>query len=180
MSAVAEHAQTADNLFGSANRGAVLRMAQDANQPVFREGAGRPSAGALIAKPIVRQLVMDMVGIEQRDKHVDVEQRNRYSRGSGVVSQLVDQPQRRPRRSRRTTRQHRHTVPHTGRAGRRQSFSSQLRQHFPGRRSPRRRDFLGGLQDVFVEIEGRAHTCSITHHASDVNATTVQLTQTDA
>jgi hypothetical protein len=29
---------------------------------------------------------------------------------------------------------------------------------------------LGGLQDVVIDIEGRAHARIITHHASDVNA----------
>ena len=45
MSAVAEHTQTADYLSGAADGGAVPHMAQDANQPVFRERAGRPTAG---------------------------------------------------------------------------------------------------------------------------------------
>jgi hypothetical protein len=76
MAAGAEHAQATDDLVRPAHGGAVLRMAQNTNEPVFREGTGRPSVRALIRKPIVGKLVMDMVGIEKRDKHVDIEQRD--------------------------------------------------------------------------------------------------------
>ena len=45
----------------------------------------------------------------------------------------------------------------------------------PRRQAPDRRQFLDGLEDIVIDIECGAHNNTISHHASDVNSSSVLM-----
>ena len=53
---------------------AVAGMGHDANHPIFREGTTGPAAFPIGCPPCMRAFVKSMVGIEQRDNHIHVQQ----------------------------------------------------------------------------------------------------------
>jgi hypothetical protein len=57
----------------------VARARQHAHESVLGDRARGPSLLAVIGKPIVGDLVVNVVRIEERDEQVDVEQRNQRS-----------------------------------------------------------------------------------------------------
>src|SRR5687767_15649911 len=71
----AEAAQPFNQLSRSRNSGAITRVSEYANEPVFRNRTGGPSVGPVIGKPVVDEFVMDVIGIEEGHQKVDVEER---------------------------------------------------------------------------------------------------------
>jgi hypothetical protein len=59
-----------------------------AHETIFGGWARCPAVDTLAGKPVVRQLVMDVLGEKQRDEHVDVEQR--HARGSHRQSGVAE------------------------------------------------------------------------------------------
>src|SRR5712691_876082 len=74
MTAGAERAEAVNELRCPRVLVAARRMTEYSNEPVFRQRTRRPPRLAMILEPIVSDLVVDVIGVEQRDEHVDVEQ----------------------------------------------------------------------------------------------------------
>src|SRR5258708_4090169 len=68
--------------FLSGERARIARLADHANEAVFGHRAGCPALTDLGRYPIAGATVIDMIAIEQGDKHVDVEKSAPYSRSS--------------------------------------------------------------------------------------------------
>ena len=49
-----------------------------------------------------------------------------------------------------------------------QGTPNQLRNHFAHRCATSSRDLFGGSEDIFIQIECRPHTSSITHQTSNI------------
>src|SRR5579864_2383295 len=54
----------------------VGRMRQHAEEPVLSQRAGRPADAALLCKPAVGRLVVYVLGVEEGDEDVDIEERH--------------------------------------------------------------------------------------------------------
>ena len=55
---------------------AIVATGEYAHASVFRQGAGGPTPRAVVGKPVVRQVVVHVIRVEERDEQVDVEQRD--------------------------------------------------------------------------------------------------------
>ena len=86
-----------------------------------------------------------------------------------LVEQRVDLLQGGPHAPLPATRHEGDAVPHARRLPWLKRLAGQLREHPPGRGAAVRRDVLGRLKHVFVDIQGGPHESNITHQASDVN-----------
>ncbi len=75
MAARAELPEAMDEFDRLRDDRAVGGIREDANESILREGAGGPAAGAMIRQPVVRQLVVNMIGIEQRHEDIHIQQR---------------------------------------------------------------------------------------------------------
>ncbi len=54
----------------------VRLIRDDPNKAVLGQGTGRPAKTPIAAKPLVGSVVMDMHLIEERDEHIDVQERH--------------------------------------------------------------------------------------------------------
>ena len=57
-------------------------------ESVLRQGTCRPAAGPVFTEPIVRNVVVDMVRIEQREKDIYIEKRNDAHSSSSAASTI--------------------------------------------------------------------------------------------
>ena len=57
------------------HRGPIRRVSQYAQEPALGSRTCRPPGPAIVFEPVVRELVMDVIRIDQRYQEVDVEQR---------------------------------------------------------------------------------------------------------
>ena len=55
------------------HRSAIGRIREHSDEAVFAHRTGRPAGGPVIGEPVVRRLVMDVIGIEKSDQEVDIE-----------------------------------------------------------------------------------------------------------
>src|SRR5262245_42030076 len=67
---------------------ALRQVGDDADEPVLGERTGGPSCLPVFGEPVVRDVVMDVTGIEQRDEHVHVEQRDTAHPSSSIRSTI--------------------------------------------------------------------------------------------
>ena len=114
---------------------------------------------------------MHVVGVEQRNEDVDVEQRDwrheRFHSSSrrSLTNFIVGRGDGWPALKKR------HAVSDARGSRPCQCPPRQFGQHFAGRRPPCAGQFLHRLEHVIVEVEGGSHASIITHHASRVNPT---------
>ena len=102
VSARTELAETPDELCRAVDDATVVGIGQNPNEAVLRDRTRRPAASAVVGEPIVCELVMDVVGIEQCDEQVDVEQGSTHaSSRRSLTSCIVG---RRPAPGRRGSR----------------------------------------------------------------------------
>ena len=78
--AFAKPAKPRDQL-GRARDGSLGRIGEHPNEPVLGHRTGGPSPRAVVGEPVVGRLVMDMVGIKERDEQIDVEERRLLTAG---------------------------------------------------------------------------------------------------
>ena len=50
-------------------------IGEHAKEAIFRDGTGGPAKRPVVGEPVVRQLVMHVVRVEQRHEHIHIEQR---------------------------------------------------------------------------------------------------------
>ena len=131
---------------------------------------------AVVGEPVVRQVVMDMVGVEQRDEDIHIEERRSGHESIDqaisrllTVPQLVDQLHRWSASIGWPAREDRYTVSGSSRARRLKRRAGELRDDAARRQAPDRRQFLDSLEDIVIDIERGTHYGSISHHTSDVN-----------
>src|SRR5207248_667438 len=72
----AERPQSQDEIGGAVHDAGVRGARQYANKTVLGNRAGRPAVTAMSRKPVVGDLVMDVIGIEERDEQIHVEERH--------------------------------------------------------------------------------------------------------
>lgn len=78
--------------FRRPSRGGTVGRTRDySNESIFRDRTRRPAIGAVIGKPVVGELVMNVIGIEERDEQIDVEQRDaaHVSSRSSLTNRIV-------------------------------------------------------------------------------------------
>jgi hypothetical protein len=120
------------------------------------------------SEPGVRRLVVQMGGIEQGHQNVHVEQSDHAARLSFVPEPVNNFRCNEAGLS--PGRQDRHAVAFAwGTAARSQSTAGELGKNPPCGSSTPRRQFLGGLKHVFVDVQCGSHGLIITHQSSDVN-----------
>ena len=127
VSARAKPAEMADDDAGARGVGAITRIGDDADEAVLRDRARGPAGGAVVREPVMRQFVVDVIGVEQRHQHVDVEQGDagHWCR-LRLVAQIVDELHGRARRPGRTAGQERHAVADPAGLGRLEPLARQL------------------------------------------------------
>jgi hypothetical protein len=74
--ASAELPQVPQERVGARNRATVSGVRENPEKPVLGDCARGPACGSLIGEPVVRQVVVHVVGIEERHQGVHVEQRD--------------------------------------------------------------------------------------------------------
>ena len=73
MSLVGTEAAEQRHERGQTKVGVVGRIAQYPQEPIFRDGTGGLGFRAFVCEPVVRQVVMNVIGVEERDQDIHVE-----------------------------------------------------------------------------------------------------------
>ena len=147
----------------------ISRIREQAYQRILCHRAGGPTAAAIAAEPKVSRFVVNVSRIKQRNQNVWVEESDH--KALWFVAQPIHNFRSHYARP-SSFGQERHPIaPARGLVFRRERSSGQLRKNSPGRSSPLRREFLGALQHVLVDIECGSHRWIITHQTSDVKRT---------
>ena len=76
MTARAERPEVIDQFGYREELTSARQVAKDPDEPVLCQRAGCPPGRAIVLEPVVRELMMNVVGIEQRHEHIHVEQRH--------------------------------------------------------------------------------------------------------
>ena len=151
---------------GADDRRAAGRVREHPHESVLGHRAGGPAKLSMVREPVVRQIVVHVIGIEQGDEQVHVkERRARHASSLSSFTRCIvsfGEPARRAGRSGTPLR----TAAFRG--WRRPRLAS-ADSTWPAVRRRGRGEFLGGLQHVVVDVERGAHDAIITHHASGVN-----------
>lgn len=76
------------------NRIGVFRVADDTNEPVFRQRARCPRSGPYLGKPSVSRVVANMARVDQSDQHIDVDKKGPdiSSRSALTISGVTMKP----------------------------------------------------------------------------------------
>jgi hypothetical protein len=78
---------------GRAEGGIASReLRDDTYETVLGDRTRGPAVSPVVGKPVVRQFVVDVLGTEERDEQIDVEERD--ARHALLVAQPVDDGQR--------------------------------------------------------------------------------------
>src|SRR5688572_30601116 len=83
MSALTKRPQAIDDPGGGLRSRRVPEIGQNANDAVLGERACGPSTPAAVGEPVVGDIVMHVIGVEQRDEKIDVEKRGTGCRCHG-------------------------------------------------------------------------------------------------
>jgi hypothetical protein len=68
-----ELGEALDKLRWSRHRGSVGRIRQDAHESILGKRTRGPAISMMIFEPVVREIVVDVIGIEEGDQQVDVQ-----------------------------------------------------------------------------------------------------------
>ena len=105
----------------------------------------------MVREPIMGEVVVDVIGKEERHEHVHIEQGNARDRhGTLFVAQPINGGHRQRRRA-GFARQHRHAVTHLRQLGGGERFSNQLGHDLAGRLQ--KNSDGTGAEDLLIESE---------------------------
>src|SRR5262245_62126061 len=88
--------QSFDGL-GGRNRVRILWLAEDTNESVLSQSAGRPAVSDFPGEPFSGSPMADVIYIQQRKEHIDIEERPHHSGSSSrslLISSLETTPPR--------------------------------------------------------------------------------------
>lgn len=152
------------------NSVAVFWIGHDANHPVLRQRTTGPAIFRICLPPAMSAFMKDVIGIKQSNQDIDIQQRA-HSLNMFLIHQILDMLHCDHFAARRQNRNAPPDIP--GWLGlfrsRRQAPAGQGRNHTPSRTPLLLGQFLGCLQHIIFNIQGRPHAMMLPHHRIKVN-----------